>query len=85
MTPPHRNSIEDKGVALLIRSLRANPSLEHLSLGGNRLTDEAAKTIASLLRSGCSSLRQLNLSGVPPKPVRYGASQLERVRGSVAY
>lgn len=58
-------------MALLAQSLRANISVETLSLGGNRLTDEAARSLASLLRSGRSSLKVLNMADVTPKPARY--------------
>lgn len=42
----NRNSIGDRGVALLARSLRLNSSVETLSLGGNRVTDAGARSIA---------------------------------------
>ena len=67
-----RNSIGDRGVELLAQALLKNSSVEMLSLGGNRLTDEAAKSLARFLRSGRSSLKALNLAGVTPKRLRCG-------------
>eukprot|EP00903_Cladosiphon_okamuranus_P019455 g17889.t1 len=64
----NRNSIGDKGIALLARSLRANSSVQTLSLGGNHVTDEGARSFADLLKSGCSSLKALNLAGATPQP-----------------
>lgn len=79
----NRNSIGDKGVALLAQFLQVNTSVEALSLGGNRLTDEAARSLADLLRSGRSSLKVLNLAGFTPKPVRYGGKSSRRFITSI--
>lgn len=66
-----RNSIGDRGVEALARALHNNTSVEALSLGGNPVTDEAARSLASLLRSGRSPLKALNLAGVVPHFPRY--------------
>ncbi len=73
-TTATRNSIGDKGVALLARSLRVNSSVETLALGGNRVTDEGAASIAgeqtvgscntissSSSRQGCAEPRHQRL------------------------
>lgn len=60
------NSVTDKGAALLARSLYENTTVKSLSIGGNRLTDYTARTMANLLRSGSCSLTALNLSNAPP-------------------
>lgn len=62
-----RNLIGDTGAEILTRPLHTNASVEVLSLGGNRLTDRAARSLARLMQSGRCSLRSLNLTGVAPK------------------
>jgi len=58
----NNNSVGSRGATLLCEGINSHPTLESLFLNGNRIENEGAHSLAALLRSGKSKLKELHVA-----------------------